>query len=169
MSSPLRIVFMGTPCFAVPSLQGLLDGLDEVVGVICQPDQKQGRGRKLSPPPIKALAEQAGIPVFQPTCICDDAFFATMNSLQPDLAVVVAYGRILPARVVHLPRLGTINIHGSLLPKYRGAAPIQRALINGEQETGVTVMQMDKGMDSGDILLPVSLPITADDTSGKRI
>lgn len=166
MSSPLRIVFMGTPYFAVPSLQGLLDGPDEVVGVICQPDRRQGRGRKLCPHPVKALVEQAGVSIFQPACICDDAFFETIRSLRADLAVVVAYGRILPARIVDLPRLGTINVHGSLLPKYRGAAPIQQALINGEKETGVTVMQMDAGMDTGDILLPVSLSITENDTGG---
>ncbi len=166
MTSPLRIIFMGTPCFAVSCLQGLLDGPDEVVAVICQPDRKQGRGRKLCPPPVKTLAEQAGIPVLQPTCICDDTFCETLGSLKPDLSVVVAYGRILPARVVDLPRFGTINVHGSLLPKYRGAAPIQNALINGESETGVTIMQMDASMDTGDILLPVSIPITENDTGG---
>ena len=166
MSFPLRIIFMGTPRFAVPSLQGLLDGPDEVVGVICQPDRKQGRGRKLCPPPVKILAEQAGIPVFQPTYVYNEAFSKTIRSFQSDLAVVVAYGRILPAPVVDLPRLGTINVHGSLLPKYRGAAPIQRALLNGEQETGVTIMQMNAGMDTGDILLLRSLAITSEDTSG---
>ncbi|MCI5191062.1 MAG: methionyl-tRNA formyltransferase, partial [Candidatus Electrothrix sp. AS4_5] len=166
MSDPLRIVFMGTPDFAVPSLHALLDCPEQVVGVVCQPDRKQGRGKKLCPPPVKVLAEQAGIPILQPTCICDDAFLNTISALEPDLIVVTAYGRILQSRLLHLPRFGTINVHGSLLPKYRGAAPIQWAIINGETETGVTVMQMDEGVDTGDILLPLKIPITAEDTSG---
>ncbi len=166
MSSPLRIIFMGTPDFAVPSLQELLDTPDQVISVVCQPDRKKGRGKKLCPPPVKRLAEEAGLPVLQPTCICNDAFFETISSLRPDLIVVTAYGRILPCRLLDLPRLGTINVHASLLPKYRGAAPIQWALINGEKETGVTIMQIDEGMDTGDILLPVSLPITEEDTGG---
>jgi methionyl-tRNA formyltransferase len=166
MSSPLRIIFMGTPGFAMPSLQGLLDGPDEIVAAVCQPDRKKGRGKKLCPPPGKMLAEKAGIPVLQPSCICNDEFFATISSLRPDLIVVTAYGRILPDRLLNLPRLGTINVHGSLLPKYRGAAPVQWAVINGETETGVTIMQIDEGMDTGDILLLARLPITEEDTSG---
>lgn len=166
MSEPLRIVFMGTPDFAVPALQALLDSPDQVVAVICQPDRKKGRGRKLSPPPVKLLALQAGIPVLQPTAIRTKEFLETIQDLRPDLIVVTAYGRILPGSLLNLPPLGTINVHGSLLPKYRGAAPIQWAVINGETETGVTIMQMDEGMDTGDILLPVSLPIEEDDTSG---
>ncbi len=166
MSEPLRIVFMGTPDFAVPALQALLDSPDQVVAVICQPDRKKGRGRKLSPPPVKLLALQAGIPVLQPTAIRTKEFLETIQDLRPDLIVVTAYGRILPGSLLNLPPMGTINVHGSLLPKYRGAAPIQWAVINGETETGVTIMQMDEGMDTGDILLPVSLPIEEDDTSG---
>ncbi len=166
MTAPLRIVFMGTPDFAVPSLQALLDGDDQVVGVVCQPDRKKGRGRKLLPPPVKQLAEEAGLPVFQPESIKTDVFFQTIESLHPDLMVVVAYGKILPGRLLRYPRLGTINVHGSLLPRYRGAAPIQWAVMNGDQETGVTVMQMDEGMDTGDILYPVTVPITAEDTAG---
>lgn len=166
MTSPLRIVFMGTPLFALPCLQALLDGPDKVVGVVCRTDSVQGRGRKCCPPPVKALAEQAGLPVLQPESIRTDEFFETVHALQPDLMVVIAYGKILPGRLLRLPRLGTINVHGSLLPKYRGAAPIQRALINGEKETGVTIMQMDEGIDTGDILLPARLPITEDDTGG---
>jgi methionyl-tRNA formyltransferase len=166
MSTPLRIIFMGTPEFAVPTLQALLDSPDDVVTVICQPDRKKGRGKKMSPPPVKVLAEQAGIPVLQPTAIRTDDFLETIRSLQPDLIVVTAYGRILPGSLLNLPPLGTINVHGSLLPKYRGAAPIQWAVIQGETETGVTIMQMDEGMDTGDILLPVTLPITGEDTSG---
>lgn len=166
MSTPLRIIFMGTPDFAVPTLQALLDGPDDVVTVICQPDRKKGRGKKLSPPPIKILAEQHGIPVLQPTAIRTEAFLDSIRNLHPDLIVVTAYGRILPGSLLELPRLGTINVHGSLLPKYRGAAPIQWAVINGETETGVTIMQVDVGMDTGDILMPVSIPIRDDDTSG---
>lgn len=166
MSEPLRIVFMGTPDFAVPALQALLDSPDQVVAVICQPDRKKGRGRKLSPPPVKLLALQTGIPVLQPTAIRTKEFLETIQDLRPDLIVVTAYGRILPGSLLNLPPMGTINVHGSLLPKYRGAAPIQWAVINGETETGVTIMQMDEGMDTGDILLPVSLPIEEDDTSG---
>jgi methionyl-tRNA formyltransferase len=166
MSDPLRIIFMGTPDFAVPALQALLDSPDEVVAVVCQPDRKRGRGKKLSPPPVKVLAEKAGIPVLQPTAIRTEEYLDQLNNFSPDLHVVTAYGRILPAGVLYLPRLGTINVHGSLLPKYRGAAPIQWALIRGEKETGVTIMQVDEGMDTGDILLPASLPINDDDTSG---
>jgi len=166
MSESLRIIFMGTPEFAVPSLQALLDSPDQVVTVICQPDRKKGRGKKLSPPPFKVLAEQAGLPVLQPTAIRTDEFLETVRNLRPDLIVVTAYGRILPGSLLNLPPLGAINVHGSLLPKYRGAAPIQWAVLNGERETGVTIMQMDEGMDTGDILLPVKIPITEDDTSG---
>ena len=166
MSEPLRIIFMGTPDFAVPTLQALIDSPDQIVAVICQPDRKKGRGRKLSPPPVKVLAEQAGIPVLQPTAIRTEEFLEKIRALQPDLIVVTAYGRILPGSLLNLPPLGTINVHGSLLPKYRGAAPIQWAVLNGEAETGVTIMQMDEGMDTGDILLPISLPIEEDDTSG---
>ena len=166
MNDPLRIIFMGTPDFAVPALQALLNSPDQVVAVVCQPDRKKGRGKKLSPPPVKILAEQAGIPVLQPTAIRTEEYLDQLRSFAPDLHVVAAYGRILPAGVLYLPRLGTINVHGSLLPKYRGAAPIQWALINGEKETGVTIMQVDEGMDTGDILLSASLPIENDDTSG---
>ncbi len=166
MKTPLRIIFMGTPNFAVPTLQGLIDSPDQVVTVICQPDRKKGRGKKLSPPPTKVVAEQAGIPVLQPTAIRTDEFLDTIRQLRPDLIVVTAYGRILPGSLLNLPPLGTINVHGSLLPKYRGAAPIQWSVLNGDTETGVTIMQMDVGMDTGDILLPVRLDIEEDDTSG---
>lgn len=166
MSPSLRILFMGTPQFAVPSLQALLNGPDEVAAVVCRTDSPQGRGRKCCQPPVKTLAEQAGIPILQPESIRTDEFYETVRALQPDLAVVIAYGKILPGRLLRLPRLGTINVHGSLLPKYRGAAPVQRALINGEAETGVTIMQMDEGIDTGDILLPARLPIEDRDTAG---
>lgn len=162
----LRILFMGTPDFAVPALQALLDGPDTVVGVVCQPDRKKGRGKKLQAPPVKILAQEAGIPVLQPTSIRTDDFLAEIGDLHPDLIIVAAYGKILPGSLLNLPPMGTVNVHGSLLPKYRGAAPIQWALINGEAETGVTIMQMDEGMDTGDILLPAKMPITDEDTAG---
>jgi len=160
-----RIIFMGTPDFAVPSLQALLDHKENVVAVVTQPDRPKGRGRKMAPPPVKVLAEQTGIPVLQPTKIKTDEYLATILEFDPDLIVVTAYGRILPGPLLRLPPLGTINVHGSLLPKYRGAAPIQRAILAGERETGITIMQMDEGMDTGDILLQESLPIRAEDTS----
>ncbi|NLX18311.1 MAG: methionyl-tRNA formyltransferase [Desulfobulbus sp.] len=167
MSSLLRIVFMGTPDFAVPSLQALLDGPDRVVAVVCQPDKARGRGKRISAPPIKILAEQYGIPVLQPASIRTGDFLNELRELAPDLLVVVAYGKILPGPVLSLPPLGAINVHGSLLPKYRGAAPIQWAVINGETETGITIMQMDEGMDTGDILLTAPVPIGPQETAGE--
>lgn len=166
MTKPLRIVFMGTPDFAVPSLQALIDGPETIIGVVCQPDRKKGRGRKLSPPPVKVKALEAGLPVFQPESVKTEVFLQQLKQLAPDLIIVVAYGKILPAALLELPPLGAINVHGSLLPKYRGAAPIQWAVINGEKESGVTIMQMDEGMDTGDILYPVSIPIEDHDTAG---
>ncbi|MFZ5775343.1 MAG: methionyl-tRNA formyltransferase [Thermodesulfobacteriota bacterium] len=164
-SQPYRIVFMGTPEFAVPSLKALIDHGEQVVTVICQPDKPKGRGQKLAPPPVKVLAEQHSIPVLQPTKIRTPEFLEQMRAYNADLFVVTAYGRILPGSVLSLPRLGTINVHGSLLPKYRGAAPVQWSILNGDAETGITIMQMDEGMDTGDILLPGGLPIEPDDTS----
>ena len=162
----LRIVFMGTPELAKVVLHSLLSGPDEVAAVVCQPDRPRGRGKKLSPPPVKVLAEEHKIPVLQPERIKGDAFLRQMEALRPDVLVVAAYGKILPQALLDLPPLGAINVHGSLLPKFRGAAPIQWALINGEQETGITIMQMDVGMDTGAILLPAALPITDEDTAG---
>jgi len=155
---------MGTPDFAVPSLSGLLAHGEHVVAVVTQPDRPKGRGRKLTAPPIKQLAIDAGLPVLQPEKIRGSDFLDRIRDFQPDLIVVTAYGRILPGHLLNLPLLGTINVHGSLLPKYRGAAPVQWALLNGEQETGVTIMQMDEGMDTGDILLTEKIPILPDDT-----
>jgi methionyl-tRNA formyltransferase len=166
MSTPLRILFMGTPDFSVPALQALLQGPDQVVAVVCQPDKESGRGRKLQAPPTKLLATGSGVPVLQPKSVRTPDFLAEIAALRLDLIVVAAYGKILPGSLLRLPRLGAINIHGSLLPKYRGAAPIQWAVINCEQETGVTIMQMDEGMDTGDILLPVAVPISEEDTAG---
>jgi methionyl-tRNA formyltransferase len=167
MTGPVnRIIFMGTPDFAVPSLKALLDSGENVVSVITQPDRPKGRGRKLTPPPVKELALQAGLPVLQPEKVKEKEFLATLEGFNPDLIVLTAYGRILPGSLINLPLHGTINVHASLLPKYRGAAPVQWALINGEAETGVTIMQMDEGLDTGDILLAEKLPISPDDTAG---
>lgn len=162
----LRIIFMGTPDFAVPSLKALLDSPDEIVAVVCQPDRPKGRGRILTPPPVKKVAQAAAIPVLQPEKIKAPNFADQLRAFNADIIIVVAYGRILPAHILTLPPLGTINVHGSLLPKYRGAAPIQWAIINGETETGVTIMQMDEGLDTGDILYPARIAIEADDTAG---
>ncbi|MCL7488856.1 MAG: methionyl-tRNA formyltransferase [Desulfobulbaceae bacterium] len=162
----LRILFMATPAFALPSLQGLLNGPDQIIGVVCQPDKQKGRGRKLTAPPVKVLAAEKNIPVLQPASIRTESFLSEVRALNPDLIVVAAYGKILPGALLNLPPLGTINVHGSLLPKYRGAAPIQWAVINCEQETGVTIMQMDEGMDTGDILLPATILIGEEDTAG---
>jgi methionyl-tRNA formyltransferase len=161
-----RIVFMGTPEFAVPSLKVLLDRGENIVCVVTQPDRPKGRGRKIMEPPVKKLALQASIPVLQPENIKTDDFLAELGTYEPDIIALTAYGKILPGSILNLPPLGTINVHGSLLPKYRGAAPIQWALINGETETGVTIMQMDEGMDTGGILLQEKLHIDQDDTTG---
>ncbi len=163
---PLRIIFMGTPDFAEATLKALIDGPDEVVAVITQPDRAKGRGKKLTPPPTKVLAEAVGIPVLQPTKIKTEDFRNGLLSYQPDLIVVTAYGRILPKALLELAPMGCINVHGSLLPKYRGAAPIQWAVINGEKETGVTIIQMNAGMDTGDILLSAKIGIYPDETTG---
>jgi methionyl-tRNA formyltransferase len=162
----LRLIFMGTPDFAVPSLQALLDGPEQVVAVVCQPDRGRGRGKILTPPPVKVLAEQHGIPVLQPESVKKEPFWGQIKTLAPDLLVVVAYGKILPGALLRLPPLGAINVHGSLLPQYRGAAPIQWAVINGEAQTGITIMQMDEGMDTGDILLTVPVDIGPQETAG---
>lgn len=156
---------MGTPDFAVPSLRALLESGENPAAVVCQPDRPRGRGRKLQAPPVKKLALKHNLPVLQPTKIKSEEFLETIRSLSPDLIVVAAYGRILPPELLEIPRWGVINAHGSLLPKYRGAAPIQRAIINGEQETGVTIMKVAEGLDTGDILLTESLPVSEDDTS----
>ncbi|TCD22291.1 methionyl-tRNA formyltransferase [Pseudomonas sp. IC_126] len=162
----MRIVFAGTPEFAAQHLQALLDANRQVVAVYTQPDRPAGRGQKLMPSPVKQLALQHGIAVYQPQTLRDPAAQAELAGLQADLMVVVAYGLILPQAVLDMPRLGCINSHASLLPRWRGAAPIQRALEAGDAESGVTVMQMEAGLDTGPMLLKVSTPITADDTGG---
>jgi methionyl-tRNA formyltransferase len=163
---PLRIIFMGTPDFAVATLKALIDGPDEVVALVTQPDRAKGRGKKLSPPPAKVLAEAADIPVLQPTKIKTEEFCNGLLTYRPDLIVVAAYGRILPKSILELAPLGCINVHGSLLPQYRGAAPIQWSVLNGDETTGVTIIQMNEGMDTGDILLKASIKTEPEETAG---
>ena len=162
----MRIVFMGTPEFAVPSLEALLRSDDQVVGVISQPDRPKGRGQQLVAPPVKVVAERAGIPIIQPLKIRTPDFMQALSAWKPDLIAVTAFGRILHAPILQLPSMGCVNVHGSLLPKYRGAAPVQWAVINGETETGITTMLMDEGMDTGPMLLQEKLSILPDDTAG---
>ena len=170
MNTPLRIVFMGTPEFAVPSLQALLDAdphtIGRVVGVVTQPDRPKGRGQHLAPPPIKVLALQAGLPILQPVKMKDPDFLDALRAWAPDVIAVTAFGRILPPVILDLPPMGCINVHGSLLPTYRGAAPIQWAIINGETETGITTMLMDPGLDTGPMLMRETVPIHPTDTAG---
>ena len=157
---------MGTPDFAVESLNALVKAGHEVAAVITQPDRPKGRGNKVAFPEVKTRALELNLPVHQPASVKDDAFLELLKGYAPDVIVVVAFGRILPQSVLELPPYGCINVHGSLLPKYRGAAPIQRAVLDGCKESGVTIMQMDIGMDTGDMLLQGSLPITDEDNTG---
>lgn len=163
----MRIIFMGTPDFAVPSLQSLLDYGHEICAVFTQPDKPKGRGHKLQPPPVKELALQFGLSIHQPTTLRDESIQRQIKALAADAIVVVAYGKILPPEVLTASRLGCINVHGSLLPQYRGAAPIQWAVINGEKVTGVTTMFMAEGVDTGDMLLKVETPIEPEETAGE--
>jgi methionyl-tRNA formyltransferase len=163
--SPLRVAFAGTPQFAVPALQALLASRHTVVGVLTQPDRPQGRGRQLSPSPVKEFAVSAGLAVSQPATLRTAAGLEAVAALAAEVMVVVAYGQILPRELLRLPRLGCVNIHASLLPRWRGAAPIQRAILAGDAMTGVTLMQMDEGLDTGGILATHTVPIGARDTS----
>jgi methionyl-tRNA formyltransferase len=163
---PLRIVYFGTPEFAVPTLAALIQSADlQVAAVVSQPDRPRGRGHRVAATPTKALAVLCGIPVLQPTRLRDEAFLSDLAALRPDLGVVAAYGRILPDALLRLPRLGMINVHGSLLPKYRGAAPVHRAVIAGESVTGVTIMRVVQELDAGPMLAAASTDIGPDDTS----
>ncbi|MFK3705960.1 methionyl-tRNA formyltransferase [Raoultella sp. BIGb0138] len=165
MPQSLRIIFAGTPDFAARHLDALLSSEHQVVGVFTQPDRPAGRGKKLMPSPVKVLAEAHNLPVFQPASLRPQENQQLVASLNADVMVVVAYGLILPEAVLDMPRQGCINVHGSLLPRWRGAAPIQRSLWAGDAETGVTIMQMDVGLDTGDMLYKLSCPITSEDTS----
>ena len=164
--SSLRIAFAGTPQFALPALRVLLASAHRVAGVLTQPDRPAGRGRELRASPIKLLAQEAGLPLAQPATLKTPEGRAALAAWAPDLLVVVAYGLILPPAVLALPRLGCVNIHGSLLPRWRGAAPIQRAILAGDAETGVTIMQLDEGLDTGPMLLERRRPIHSHDTAG---
>ena len=154
-----RVIFMGTPDFAVPCLARLVE-ISDVVAVVTQPDRPKGRGQKLLPPPVKAFAQEHGIAVYQPVRVKAPDFVDVLRGLTPDLIVVVAFGQILSKEILSLPPLGCINVHASLLPRYRGAAPMQWAIVRGEKETGVTTMFMDEGLDTGDMLMREKLPIT---------
>lgn len=158
---------MGTPDFAEASLKKLLDENFDVVGVFTQPDKPKGRGMELAPSPVKVLAEANGLPVFQPVKIRDGTALAMLKSLEPDILVVVAYGRILPDDILAVPQYGTINVHGSLLPKYRGAAPIQWSVLNGDEVGGVTTMYLASAMDAGDMIYAAETPIGEKETSGE--
>jgi len=162
----LKLIFMGTPDFAVPALTALAEHGNPISLVVTQPDRPKGRGRKPTPPPVKTAAEKLGLPVLQPDVVKTDVFYQTIIEHHPDLLIVVAFGHILPKRILEIPVFGAINVHASLLPKYRGPAPIQWAIINGEQETGVTTMLMDSGLDTGEILLSAKTPVQSDDTAG---
>ncbi len=163
----MRVIFMGTPDFAVPCLERLIADGEDVVGVFTQPDKPKGRGHVMTPPPVKELAVKHDIPVFQPTKMKDGQAFEIIDKLDPELIIVVAYGRILPKDILERPKYGCVNIHASLLPKYRGAAPIQWAVINGEKVSGVTSMQMGEGLDTGDMLIKREVEITEEMTAGE--
>lgn len=161
----MRIIFFGTPAFAVPSLRALLGSGNEVPAAVTRPDRMKGRGHVLSAPPVKEFALSRGIPVLQPATVRTSSFIHDISALRPDVIAVVAYGRIIPPDILRLPSMGCVNLHGSLLPKYRGAAPVQRAVINGDPITGITTMLMNEGLDTGDILLQEETGILDDDTT----
>lgn len=165
VSEPLKIIFAGTPDFAAKHLAALLETNHQIVGVLTRHDKPAGRGKKLTPSPVKMLAEENKIPIFQPTTLKDTENQQWIKDRNADLMIVVAYGLILPQAVLDIPRLGCLNVHGSLLPRWRGAAPIQRSIWAGDNETGVTIMQMDAGLDTGDMLYKTTCAITSDDTS----
>ncbi len=160
----MRVIFWGTPDFAAESLKKLLKSKHEVIAVVTQPDKPKGRGKKLTPPPVKVIAQEAGIPVFQPEKIKNNEdFYQQIKQLNPDISVVVAYGKILPKEIIELPKYKTINVHASLLPEYRGAAPIHRAIMEGKKKTGVCIMEITEELDAGDIYRCREVPITEED------
>ena len=162
----MKIIFMGTPDFAAASLEALIDSRHEIQAVVTQPDKPKGRKGELTPSPVKVVAEEKGIKVYQPLKVRDEEFVKTLRAYNPDVMVVVAFGQIIPLSILQMPKFGCVNIHGSLLPKYRGAAPIQWAVLDGEKETGITTILMDEGIDTGDILLKKTIKIDTDETSG---
>jgi methionyl-tRNA formyltransferase len=163
----VRIVFFGTPAFAVPTLSALLDSSHSVVAVVTQPDRPRGRGQKVRPEAIKSLAQERGLEILQPARLRDDAFLASFRSVDPDLAIVAAYGRILPSELLELAKLGFINVHGSLLPRWRGAAPVHRAILAGDAATGVTIMRVVPALDAGPMLATAQTDIGPDETSAE--
>ncbi|MBA6409198.1 methionyl-tRNA formyltransferase [Pseudoalteromonas sp. 5Ae-yellow] len=165
MTQPLRIIFAGTPDFAARHLQALIQSEHKIVGVYSQPDRPAGRGKKLKASEVKELALEHNLPVFQPQSLKNDEALAELTSLNADIMIVVAYGLILPKAILEAPRLGCLNVHGSILPRWRGAAPIQRAIWAGDEQTGVTIMQMDEGLDTGDMLHISRCPISTTETS----
>lgn len=162
----MRVVFMGTPDFAVGTLEALIEAGHEVIGAVTQPDKPKGRGKALMPTPVKEVALKHQIPVYQPKRVREEAFTETLKKLSPDVIVVAAFGQIITKEILEIPRFGCINVHASLLPAYRGAAPIQWAVINGEKESGVTIMQMDEGLDTGDMIDKAVVPLAEDETGG---
>ena len=162
----MKIIFMGTPDFAAASLEALIASRHEIQAVVTQPDKPKGRKGELTPSPVKVIAKREGIKVYQPLKVRDEEFVKTLRAYNPDVMVVVAFGQIIPLSILKMPKYGCVNIHGSLLPKYRGAAPIQWAVLDGEKETGITTILMDEGIDTGDILLKKTIKIDADETSG---
>ena len=162
----MKVIFMGTPDFAVQTLKRLISSGHEVTGVVTQPDKPKGRGKALSPTPVKEVALEAGIPVFQPRRVRDSEALETLRGIEADVIVVVAFGQLIPKEILEMKKYGCINVHGSLLPKYRGAAPVQWAVIDGEKESGVTTMQMDEGLDTGDMLLKAVIPLEEKETGG---
>lgn len=162
----MKIIFMGTPDFAAASLEALIASRHEIQAVVTQPDKPKGRKGELTPSPVKVVAEGKGIKVYQPLKVRDEEFVKTLRAYNPDVIVVVAFGQIIPLSILQMPKYGCVNIHGSLLPKYRGAAPIQWAVLDGEKETGITTILMDEGIDTGDILLKKTIKIDTDETSG---
>lgn len=163
----MKIVFMGTPEFAVPCLQKIIDEGHEVLAVVTQPDKPKGRGKKLAMPPVKELALKYNIDVYQPVKAREDSFVEKLKEINPELIVVVAFGQILPKSILDIPKFGCVNVHASLLPKYRGAAPLNWVIINGEEKTGVTTMYMDVGLDTGDMILKSEIPLDDEITAGE--
>lgn len=163
----MKIVFMGTPEFAVPCLQKIIDEGHELIAVVTQPDKPKGRGKKLAMPPVKELALKYDIPVYQPVKAREESFVDTLKEMNPELIVVVAFGQILPKSILDIPKYGCVNVHASLLPRYRGAAPLNWVIINGEEKTGVTTMYMDEGLDTGDMILKSEIPLNDEITAGE--
>ncbi len=161
----MRVLYMGTPDFAATVLEGIFRAGHEIAGVISQPDKPKNRGMHMEPTPVKKCAEALGLPVYQPETLRDKAILKYLEEVQPEIIVVVAYGKLLPEYVLSFPKYGCVNMHASLLPKYRGAAPIQWSILNGETETGITAMYMDKGLDTGDMILKTRVAITKEDTA----